>query len=75
LLEEENGIIPIEVKAGINTKAKSLAVYMGKYPTPESILLSGAPLIRNQKGNHQLPLYLASQIQSYLKMVQYASGL
>ena len=40
LLHNQDGIIPIEVKAGINLKAKSLKAYMEKFRPPYVIKLS-----------------------------------
>jgi len=37
LYESENEIFPIEVKAGLNTKSKSMQVYKSKYSTPITI--------------------------------------
>lgn len=41
LIEVDNGIIPIEVKAGDNTKSKSLGVYKSKYKPRECYRISG----------------------------------
>jgi len=40
LLYNQDGIIPVEVKAGDNTKAKSLNIYMEKYNPKYAIKLS-----------------------------------
>ena len=61
LIEHNEDIIPIEVKAGINTKAKSLRVYIEKYSPKNAILFSGRPIISKDKIKTQLPLYLASK--------------
>jgi predicted AAA+ superfamily ATPase len=54
-------IIPIEVKAGHRTKAKSLTQYMLKHKPPLSIKISAQELAYNQEtGMLHLPLYLAS---------------
>ncbi len=65
LLENNGEIIPIEVKAGINTKAKSLKVYIDKFKPKKTLLLSGRPILLKNKINIQLPLYLASKFQSF----------
>ena len=59
LLETASGVVPIEVKAGINTKAKSLAVFTDKYDPPRSVLLSGNQVLPNRGKRQFLPLYLA----------------
>ena len=55
-----NGIIPIEVKAGHRTKAKSLARYMELYSPPLAIKISANPLAMDASRRLlHLPLYLA----------------
>ncbi len=61
LIEHNEEIVPIEVKAGINTKAKSLRVYIEKYSPKNALLFSGRPIISKDKIKTQLPLYLASK--------------
>jgi len=63
LIDYENNIIPIEVKAGINTKAKSLKVYNEHYSPKTSVLLSGRPMLPSINNTMQLPLYAASKFQ------------
>lgn len=62
LLESEAGVVPIEVKAGINTKAKSLAVYSEMFNPSRSVLLSGNPVLKSKGVTQFLPLYLAAVI-------------
>ena len=67
LLETEDGVVPIEVKAGINKKAKSLGVFMERYKPGQSVLFSGRPLMAIEgRGKLQLPLYAASQLGRFL---------
>ncbi len=55
------GIVPIEVKAGHRTKAKSLNEFVRKYAPPLSIKISAQNLSYDQTtGRLNLPLYLAS---------------
>ncbi len=55
------GIVPIEVKAGHRTKAKSLAEFMRKYNPTLSIKVSAHNLSYDEAtGRLNLPLYLAS---------------
>ena len=63
LIDVDNKIIPIEVKAGTNTKAKSLKVYKDLYSPEKTFLLSGNP-IKNNK--NMLPLYLAHRVQNFV---------
>lgn len=63
LMDYEDDIIPIEVKARINTKAKSLKIYKERYSPKTSILLSGRPMLRSINKTMQLPLYAASKFQ------------
>ena len=48
LIDIDDKIIPIEVKAGINTKAKSLRVYKQLYSPEITLLLSGNPINSNK---------------------------
>jgi predicted AAA+ superfamily ATPase len=57
-------IIPVEVKSGLNTKAKRLQVFKEKYKTKTSLLLSGLPKDHKENKTLCLPLYLASVFPS-----------
>jgi len=60
LLEINGEIIPVEIKSGWVTQAKSLKVYRSKYNPPLKIIISGRPLeIDDQNGIRRYPLYLA----------------
>jgi predicted AAA+ superfamily ATPase len=63
-LYERNGqTIPIEVKSGSVTQAKSLTSYQAKYRPPLSIILSGKnSSTHRDSSRHGCPLYLASKI-------------
>ncbi|MCB1118937.1 MAG: ATP-binding protein [Chlamydiia bacterium] len=53
-------IIPVEVKSGWVTKAKSLSIFDQKYHPPYRVIFSGKPFsIRD--GIHNYPLYLADR--------------
>ena len=65
LLEHNDKVIPIEVKAGINTKAKSLNVYKSKYNPDKSILFSALPY-KETKSKLLAPLYLACSINELI---------
>lgn len=62
VLMEENAIVPIEVKSGWITRAKSLNKFVETYHPPYRTIMSGYPLrcdLHNQI--HHYPLYLAEQ--------------
>lgn len=62
-ITEVNGsVIPIEVKSGWVTQAKSLKVFADKYHPPYSAVFSARSLgISHPHNNHYYPLYLASR--------------
>lgn len=62
LREVDGGIVPVEIKSGWVTKAKSLQVYADKYGPDYRVVMSARPL-KIDKGNkrHGYPLYLASR--------------
>ncbi len=63
LREMDGRVIPVEVKSGSVTHAKSLAAFSAKYSPPYRIILSAKPLkIDRAKGLYQYPLYLAGQV-------------
>jgi len=59
LLPRGNQVIPIEVKAGLNTKAKSLRVFREKYAPPTAVLLTALGANQLDDGLLHAPLYLA----------------
>lgn len=61
LMDHEGKIIPIEVKAGINSKAKSLKIFCDYYSPNEALLLTGRPMLPLKNNIVQLPLYMASK--------------
>ncbi len=61
LINNSNGIIPIEVKAGINLKAKSLKAYMDKYNPPYAIKTSLLDYAVNGKIKN-IPLYFVRDL-------------
>jgi predicted AAA+ superfamily ATPase len=61
LMDVDGEVIPVEVKAGINTKAKSLSVFRAKYSPRRSLLLTAAPPAAMTQGCVHLPLYLADR--------------
>lgn len=60
LTEIDGNTIPIEVKSGHVTKAKSLKVFSEKYKPPYQVIISGKSLnIDLENGVHSYPLYLS----------------
>ncbi len=60
LAEIDGAVIPIEVKSGSNTKAKSLKTFSEKYTPLYQVIFSGLSLdIESSKKIHYYPLYLA----------------
>lgn len=63
ILNQESGLIPLEVKSGLIVRAKSAKVFMKKYNSPYRITLSGQNI--NLDYEHKVmhyPLYLASSL-------------
>lgn len=61
-----NEVIPIEVKAGVNLRARSLASYRARYEPTVSLRSSLAPLEYNF-GLWNIPLYLVSGAEKMLR--------
>ena len=60
-------IVPIEVKAGSRTQAKSLAQYILKYNPDTAVIASAKPLkIDPDKTIQKIPLYLIGKIEEIL---------
>ncbi len=61
IMESKGHIIPVEIKSGRVTQAKSLKVFAQKYQPNYRVIFSGRPLkIDRDNALHQYPLYLAS---------------
>ncbi len=58
----------MEVKAGINTKAKSMRVFRQKYVPELAVLLTAKGANQQDSGLLHAPLYLASCIFSFLPL-------
>ncbi len=61
LIDNQGEIIPVEVKSGINIRARSLREYIKKYHPETSYILSGLPPGKKDNVTY-LPLYLAAEI-------------
>ena len=65
LIEYNNKIIPIEVKAGINLKAKSLKTYIEKYH-PEKALRFSLADYKTSDILTDIPLYAINFFEEYM---------
>ena len=61
LMDIDGEVIPVEVKAGVNRKAKSLKVFRERYNSRQSLLLTAAEIRDMGEGRVHLPLYLAAR--------------
>ncbi|MDT8389946.1 MAG: AAA family ATPase [Lentisphaeria bacterium] len=62
ITEVDGQVIPIEVKSGWVTQAKSLNVFADKYHPPFSAVFSARnPAIESRRRKHYYPLYLAAK--------------
>lgn len=76
LLIKEGEIVPLEVKSGINTKAKSLTSYIKRYEPSKCIMLTGNVLNdenyrkSGDKKNKviELPIYMAEYLNGIKKL-------
>jgi predicted AAA+ superfamily ATPase len=65
LEQNETGIIPIEVKSGHLTRAKSLDSFINRYHPPKAIVLSAKNLKKDlDKNKYFYPIYLAASARS-----------
>lgn len=69
LIEDDARVVPIEVKANVNTKAKSYMVFVNRYKNEVGFKFSlnniGENLVGNTK-TYSLPLALAYRMKEYL---------
>ncbi len=66
LIEGSEGIVPVEVKSGRVTHAKSLSVYIERYQPQHAYVLS-ARNAAAQNGRQGIPLYRAGGLARHLK--------
>lgn len=67
LLPNDGEVVPIEVKAGKVTRAKSLKKYIDKYKPSQSVILSAnVPHQNKNKTVYHLPLYLTGKLPEIL---------
>ena len=62
LFVKENQILPVEVKSGLRTKAKSLQQFILKYKPPLAIMLSEKPFFEKDRLRKNIPLYFAGKL-------------
>jgi predicted AAA+ superfamily ATPase len=63
IMEIDDMVVPVEVKSGQRTKAKSLLVYKNKYKPPRLIKITANNLQRENTQVHNYPLYLAGKVK------------
>jgi len=69
LLEEKGKVIPIEVKSGWSTRAKSLQSFKEKYRPPFQIILSAKNYAFDKgRQTYYYPLYLSGQLSNLLNL-------
>lgn len=66
LLQYEENIIPVEAKASINLKAKSLKTYMDYY-NPQFALRTSLSQFSKNKNLYDIPLYLLGELPEILR--------
>ena len=59
-------IIPVEVKSGKRTRAKSLSVYVQRYQPERTIKLTGAKGSLDDPNALVLPIYYASRLEAFV---------
>lgn len=67
IVQKDSKIIPIEVKATTNLKAKSLKVYMEKYE-PETVIRTSLADYKNTDNLLDIPLYCIENIEDAVKI-------
>lgn len=65
IIELENNIIPIEVKAGVNLQAKSLKTFIKKYNSPINIRTSLREY-KKEENITNIPLYMIGNIKNII---------
>ncbi len=66
LVQDETGIVPVEVKSGLNRTARSLRVYREKY-RPELSVRTSLLNLRLDAGLLNLPLYLINEFPRLIR--------
>lgn len=66
IIQDENAIVPVEIKSGLNLNARSLKVYREKY-RPNISVRSSLQNLKTENGLLNIPLYLLGEIMRFLK--------
>jgi hypothetical protein len=66
VIQHEGEIIPVEVKASVNLKAKSLKTYMDYY-NPKAAIRSSLSRFGRNKNLYEIPLYMIGWFPVLLK--------
>jgi len=68
IMQYKNEVVPIEVKSGKNTQAKSLSVYMGEYKPKIAVRTSLCNIAKfNAKATlREIPLYMIGSFEKFL---------
>ena len=69
LIQNDNQVIPIETKSGLNLKAQSLRTYREKYH-PSIAVRTSMSNLRLDGGLLNVPLYLVSELPRLLKLAE-----
>jgi predicted AAA+ superfamily ATPase len=67
VMQMDNKIIPIEVKANTNTRAKSLSYYIGEYNPEYAIRTSLKHYGKDDKNLYSIPLYMIEAFKIIIK--------
>jgi hypothetical protein len=62
LFEREGCVVPVEVKSGHVTHAKSLGSFQAKYQPPAAYILSGRAGAKPLSVRRHLPIYMAAKL-------------
>ncbi|MBL8028585.1 MAG: ATP-binding protein [Fibrobacteres bacterium] len=73
LVEHEMLILPLEIKAGINAKSKSLSVYSDKYK-PKLLLRTTLLNLKYNGDILNVPLYAMNSLRHYLSLIGTSSS-
>ncbi len=69
LIDVDGKIVPLEIKSGWVTQAKSLKVFAEKYRPPKRVTLSAKNFNRNRETcAYTIPLYLAGRVRQILDL-------
>ncbi|MGI6377850.1 MAG: ATP-binding protein [Bacilli bacterium] len=74
LIEDDGRVIPLEVKANVNTKAKSYNVFVKRYESEVGFKFSLNNIGENIEGStktYSLPLFLVYRVKDYLKNTKF----